>query len=202
MVNHVRAEMLRVNAQAQWPWVIRFYRTRWGDLLWHVLIEWATMTGAALLILAAGGVAGLYWALPELNEQSRAVADAEVAAIVPHWNEDALFSTATPQFIDAAYNGYDRYFASLRRLGTGARNEGCQGHAIIQPTELTALITPGFLRPVLPPRAYSNLITAKYACEIETASGKRAVAAMSLRRDKDAWRIASFYVSAPKLSRD
>jgi hypothetical protein len=202
MVNLARAETTLAASQTQWPWAVRLNRTRWGDLLWQVLVECVTMTGAVFLILAAGGLAGIYSALPALNQQSREVADAEVAAIIPTWDESALFQVATPQFIDASYNGYDRYFASLRRMGTGARNEGCQGRAIVNPAVLPSLITPSFVRWFVRPPPYSNLVTAKYACEIDTAAGGRAVVAMSLRRDKDAWRVASFYVSAPKLSRN
>lgn len=202
MVNLARAEPAFAGSQARWPWVVRLNRPRWGDLLWQVLVECATMTGAVFLILAAGGLAGVYSALPSLNQQSREVADEEVAAIVPTWDEAALYQAATSHFVDTAYDGYDRYFASLRRMGTGARNEGCQGRAIVNPTVLPSLITPSFLHRFVRPPPYSNLVTAKYVCEIDTSAGGRAVVAMNLRRDSDAWRIASFYVSAPTLSRD
>lgn len=202
MVNLARAQPASTGSRTQWPWVIKLNQPRWGDLLWQVLVECATMTAAVFVILAAGGLAGVYLALPALNQQSREAADAEVAAIIPTWDEAALYQAATPQFIDTAYNGYGRYFATLRRMGAGARNEGCQGRAIVNPTVLPSLITPSFVRWIVRPPPYSNLITAKYVCEIDTAAGGRAVAAIGLRRDKDAWRIASFYVSAPKLSRN
>ena len=71
----------------------------------------------------------------------------------------------------------------------------------MNPASLPALVTPSFVRWFARPQPYSNLVTAQYVCELDTPAGGRSVVAMSLRRDTDAWRVASFYVSAPKLSR-
>jgi len=184
-----------------WPWVVRSHRTHWGDLLAHVLIEIVVMTAAVLLILAAGGLAGVYWALPALNAQGREFADGAINDITPHWDESILMSEATPRLLASSYNGYDTYFATLRRLGAGARNEGCVGRTLINPLATVALVTPRFVRAVIPPTPFSELITASYTCELHT-SGRTALAALTLRRDTDAWRIASFYVAAPRLARD
>ena len=185
-----------------WPWTIKTNRTRWGDLLWQVLIEFTAMTALVLLILATGGVAGIYWAVPALNDQSRAFADAEVSAIAASWDEALLMSAATPRLRASSYDGYDRYFASLRRIDVEARTEGCAGRAQIDPWVLTAAITPRFIRQRLrSPPSLSGLIMAKYACELKTAHGAT-LAILTLRRDDDAWRIDSFYVARPRLARD
>jgi hypothetical protein len=154
----------------------------WGEDVTTVVLEWVGITALACMIIAAGEIVGLYRATPAFDTNSKVFADASVNAIAPSWNEEALFARATPDFAASASGDFNRYFHTLRGLGSGAKSRGCQGGSMFDPLSRAATVT------------------ARYTCEIEVKN-QQALVALSLRKDLDAWRISGFYVSTPAAVR-
>ncbi|HEY3950435.1 hypothetical protein, partial [Phenylobacterium sp.] len=155
--------MNRIRLAEDKPWVIRFERKtgRWilaprhrypGPAL--VLLEWAAVTAAACAMLMGGLFAGLYQARPDLDLQSRAFADASVAAIAPTLSTGELFARASPDFIDSASDAFRADFRNLAALGPGGANQGCHGRSRIEPLGV-----------------YS-VVTAQYTCELRSKTAQ------------------------------
>ena len=169
-------------SEEQLPWEYGSRRGVWvpdgfrRSRLWLAIVAWSPIAASVVVILALGGVAGLYAAQPELDAQSKMFADASVKAIVPTWNQDELFSRSSLDFVLSRSNGFDAYFADLKTLGPGEVKNSCVGR-----TTINLLALPG-------------PISAQYACEIRLNSYP-AVVALGLRKGAGAWRITKFFVS-------
>jgi hypothetical protein len=131
---------------------------------------------AAGLMVAAGGAAGLALAGRTLDRDSKAFADATINAMTPAWSQDELIARASPALAAAPPAQFDRLFATLRGLGAGARNQGCDGKA----TMLSAL-------------GNASEVTAAYACAVQAPAGQ-AIVNLTLARSNDAWAITAIQV--------
>ena len=160
-------------------WVPKF---RVRNRTWLIVLEWAGMTALACAIVGLGGLVGLYRALPELNQESRAFADQSIAAIAAGWTRRALFSRAEPGLGAAMPAEYARLFGRMQALGPATKVGNCQGRA------------------ALAPLAAGDVVSAHYVCPVSTRRA-RTLVSMSLKDDADAWRIDGFYVEPPTRRR-
>jgi hypothetical protein len=63
-----------------------------------------------------------------LDKESKAYADTAVIAIVSDWNENALMTRASPEFVDATrHQNVDDFFQQYRRLGRMTSYKGSTG---------------------------------------------------------------------------
>ena len=133
-----------------------------------------------LIVLLVIGVIFVAVRGTRLDKESRAYADATIAAIVTTWNEDAFFERASPELkrLMSANDG-DRLFLRLRELGHLKHCDSAQGQS------MTSAVL-----------GQPRRTTARYeaVAEFEKAEARIVV---ELIKHGDRWQMLAFQVNSP-----
>ena len=135
----------------------------------------------ALIVVGALGIGFVAMRGSALDKESKAYADAAIAAIVPTWLDKALLDRASPEFNKAtdAVQLYHMCRSLESRLGRLQKCEPAQGQSEVFFTPETG-----------------KTISAKYTAKAQFEKGEVTIA-LALIKHGDQWQIAGFHVDKP-----
>ena len=118
-----------------------------------------------------------------LDKQSKAYVDAAVPAIVSAWNEQELWSRASPEFERAVQPAdMDRLFRWFRTLGRLQKYEGAEGQTLTSFTPQTG-----------------KVISGRFVAKAIFDAGEANIEIELIKHD-DMWQIAGFKVNSSALA--
>lgn len=140
------------------------------------------MVFIVLLVGIAGLIGYAAFTGSRLDKESKAYVDAAVPAIISSWNEQELFSRASPEFQKAASPAdMERFFRWFRTLGRMHKYEGAEGESVTSVTQQAG-----------------KVVYARYVAKAIFDAGEADIE-VGLIKHGNQWQITRFNVTSPAL---
>lgn len=134
----------------------------------------------ALILVASVGVFALRSKGEALDKESKAFADDFIIKTVSSWDKEQLLSKASPEFMQALESdpaGFEKVFATWKKLGSLRKYEGSKGQTRIGVTQ------------------NGRQVLARYLAEVQFENSPARIALICEKRDGE-WVVHKFHVDS------